>query len=124
MPNRVVRKITKIKQLRDDIKSELQTYATEALAEVEKYSEEILISITVLDDQFRYSQDLADRTPDKTLLEEFNQAESELTQAAGDMTLEKVLSMKRPYLNTGEDRCYSLYLKPPQEKRRDYIGLV
>ena len=66
--------ITKIKQLRDDIKSELQTYATEASAEVEKYSEEILIGITVLDDQFRYSQNLAEKTPDKTLLEEFNQA--------------------------------------------------
>ena len=94
--------ITNNKQLRDEIKFDIQTYATEASTEVEKYSEDILIGITVLDDQFRYGQDLAERTPDKTLLEEFNQAESELTQAAGDMTLERVLSMKRPYLNTGD----------------------
>ena len=68
---------------------------------MDKFSDEKLLNITILDDLYISASHLADRRSDKDLLEDFDEVSANLTQALCDREYDKEICLKTPYLHTG-----------------------
>ena len=73
---------------------------------MDKFSDEKLLNITVLDDLYISASHLADRRSDKELLEDFDEVSASLTQALYDREYDKEICLKTPYLHTGKRAHY------------------
>ena len=76
-------------------------YVTKSSEDVDKFSDEILLNITVLDDLYISATHLADRRSDKQLLDEFDEVSANLAGVTCDHECEDGLNLFTPYLHTG-----------------------
>ena len=70
-------------------------------AEVEKYTDDIQLRITVLDDLYVCGTNLADRRPDRDLMREFTSVSKELSNMNQQSDFEQQLFMMKPHLHSG-----------------------
>ena len=70
-------------------------------AEVEKYTDDIQLRITVLDDLYVCGTNLADRRPDRELMREFTSVSKELSNMGKQPDFERQLIMMKPLLHSG-----------------------
>ena len=75
---------------------------------MDKFSDEKLLNITVLDGLYISASHLADRRSDKDLLEDFDEVSANLTQALCDRKYDKEVCLKTPYLHTGR-KVHSIF---------------
>ena len=80
---------------------------TKSSDEVDQFSDETLLNITVLDDMYISATHLADRRSDKQLLDEYDEVSANLVQTISDQDYDKEICLKTPYLQTGE-RVHSI----------------
>lgn len=81
------------------MKTEYAEHLDVSSADVDQFSEDILLNITVLDDLFTYSTNLADRRPDKQLLEEFGEVTEEIKQTKKNEKFKKSVVLRTPYFH-------------------------
>ena len=93
--------IRQVQQETDSLKSSFRSHFQNKSTEVEKYSEEIQLKITVLDDLYVCGTNLADRRPDRELMREFTSVSKELSNMGQKPDFERQLIMMRPQLHSG-----------------------
>ena len=98
--------IQRIRREAEDLKTEFTDHLNESTEKVGKFSEEMLLNTTVLDDLYIHGSHLADRRADQQLLEEFDEVFSNLTQTNDNMEYETKVALKTPYLHTGNKFAY------------------
>ena len=72
-----------------------------ASADVNQFSEDTILNITVLDDMYIYGTHLAEKRSDRQLLDEYDEISIKLRQTINDEALEKTIILKTPYLSKG-----------------------
>lgn len=93
--------IQRVKQETEELKKEFKAYLSQSTSDVNQFSEETLLTITVLDDLYTTSTHLADKRADKQLLEEYEDVSTNLIKANDNPDLEKSIILKTPYCHRG-----------------------
>ena len=79
-----------------------EVHISSASADVNQFSEDTILDITVLDDMYIYGTTLAENRSDKQLLDEYDEVSSKLSKASSDWALEKTITLKTPHLSKGK----------------------
>ena len=93
--------IRQIQQETDSLKRSFRSHFQNKSAEVEKYTNDIQLRITVLDDLYVCGTNLADRRPDRELMREFTSVSKELSNMGQKPDFERLLIMMKPLLHSG-----------------------
>ena len=93
--------IRQIQQETDSLKRSFRSHFQNKSAEVEKYTNDIQLRITVLDDLYVCGTNLADRRPDRELMREFTSVSKELSNMGQKPDFERQIFMMKPQLHSG-----------------------
>ena len=85
-----------------DLKDEFTKRLQQSSEEVNRFSEDMLTNLAILDGLFRTGEELAEKSSDAEVIRDYKQLKQELTDGVQDKAMEQKVNMERAFLRRGK----------------------